>query len=734
MRKARSEIVSRNSQKNAKLNGKLNFVALVKQAAQAASAQDDENTSVEHHSKGGDLETVCLPIGAVPEAETQGRDQEAGKKAVNWNADDEDEYSPFDDGDPNGESKSPNTSKPIQIAEWSGDNGFELRNVWQSKELEVTPVATMLANFDMSDSGSDLEEENEEKIKNLESWRETVPSSINRCLKPFLINPNSRFKILWDFFGFLSVLYDCIMIPVSFFDYEIEEIGWINRIFWTVDLIVYPLTAYSLQDGKLQDQPLKIIRHSLQGQIFKNIPLVAIDWVNYLVGAKTAKLGKIAKAFRMTRLLRLWHLINTKELPESIRAIIEHYFSSAMGQTVFSIVKLLCVIVWINHVLACLWYYVASRDDGDDHNWVYLYGINQNDKQYIYVTALHWSITQFFCGAAPVGPTNFDERTFNVIVLFFSIMMSAFIISSLTTSMTRLSIVAAEEAQKFAALRDYLSQNNISARVALRVQRNARFALQELMRHTPEQNIDLLSLVSQPLRIELHFEVHMPALAQYPFFDMYRHDCPELLRSVCHEAVSQVALSQGDLVFSQGVDNVNHMYFLVAGKLAYVQADMYDDVVMGQRRTIVPEGAWACEAAFFTEWVHCGSMRAKAESQLKIVTIDLFLELAKKYKAFMSYPRGFGHRYMSFINKKKPTELSDLAYDDFDYREIAVAIHTKRGRKRSNVRVSDGKSIIPSASVHHLSSDHSDAADTNNRSAATIWHPRRLLATLRLPG
>ena len=69
-----------------------------------------------------------------------------------------------DGDDPNGESKSPNTSKQIKVAEWSGDNGFELRNVWQSKDLEVTPVATMLANFDMSDSGSELEEENEELL------------------------------------------------------------------------------------------------------------------------------------------------------------------------------------------------------------------------------------------------------------------------------------------------------------------------------------------------------------------------------------------------------------------------------------------------------------------------------------------------------------------------------------------------------------------------------------------
>lgn len=610
---------------------------------------------------------------------------------------------------------------------------FELRSIWQNTELEVTQVATMLVDFDMSDSGSENESTKEvQVVSTAPTWKDTVPASVNQTLKCCLIDPNSRGKIMYDFLAFILVLYDCIMIPVSFFDFEISEIGWITRIFWTIDLIVYPLTTYTLPDGKLQDQPLKVIKHSLRNQIFKNLPLVAIDWLTKIVdGIKTAKLGKIAKAFRMTRLLRLWHLINSKELPESVRATLEYYFSSEIGLTVLSILKLLAVIIWVNHVIACLWYYVATNDDEDiDRNWVYLFGLRESDSMvYVYLTALHWSVTQFFCGAPPVAPTNVNERLFNVCVLFFAIMMSAFIISSLTTSMTRLSIVAAEESQKFAALKDFLSQNNISPRVALRVQRNASYALQQLRKHTPEENIDLLGLVSQPLRIELHFEVHMPAITKHPFFDIYAHECPELVRQLCHEGITQLSLSSGDLLFTQGVDSGVHMYFIVGGKLAYTQADILDDIIVAQRRTLVGEGEWACEAVLWTDWAHCGSMRAKAECQLKLMTSDVFLALSKKFKAMMSYPRSYGYRFVNFINKKKPSELSDLAYDDFDAREIAFASRGKR--KRASVRA-DLSGVVPvNTSVNSGRNSSGTQAPADSHSFWSVSHGLSRLRGLR---
>lgn len=52
--------------------------------------------------------------------------------------------------------------------------------------------------------------------------------------------------------------------------------------------------------------------------------------------------------------------------------------------------------------------------------------------------------------------------------------------------MTRLSIARSKETTKLAALKEYLREHHITSRTALRVQRNAQYALQEQKRHTPD--------------------------------------------------------------------------------------------------------------------------------------------------------------------------------------------------------------------------------------------------------
>lgn len=77
-----------------------------------------------------------------------------------------------------------------------------------------------------------------------------------------------------------------------------------------------------------------------------------------------------------------------------------------------------------------------------------------------------------------------------------------------------------------------MREHHISSRTALRVQRNAQYALDEqkrrrrevvdlikkavIRRHTPEEDIELLVFLSEPLRVELRYEITMPSLRSEP--------------------------------------------------------------------------------------------------------------------------------------------------------------------------------------------------------------------------
>jgi len=50
--------------------------------------------------------------------------------------------------------------------------------------------------------------------------------------------------------------------------------------------------------------------------------------------------------------------------------------------------------------------------------------------------------------------------------------------------------------------------------------------LEEQKRSTPESDIELLALISQPLRVELHYEIYSRTLTAHPLFRRIDEDQP----------------------------------------------------------------------------------------------------------------------------------------------------------------------------------------------------------------
>merc|ERR1711972_582433 len=137
--------------------------------------------------------------------------------------------------------------------------------------------------------------------------------------------------------------------------------------------------------------------------------------------------------------------------------------------------------------------------------------------------------------------------------------------------MTRLQLVTAEQSTQFTALRQFLYVQNISKMLSMRIQRSAQKAVDEMKRNTPEQNIDLFKLVSEPLRVELHYEINAPPLQEHPFFRCYEHTYVMAMRQICHSCVVRKTLHHGDLLFSTGeTPDDPQMFFVLKGKMVYM--------------------------------------------------------------------------------------------------------------------------------------------------------------------
>jgi len=253
-----------------------------------------------------------------------------------------------------------------------------------------------------------------------------------------------------------------------------------------------------------------------------------------------------------------------------------------------------------------------------------------------------------------ITPKSVPERVFAILVFLIAFVGAAWFVSSLTSSMTQLNIIGSDVTRQLTTLRLYLRQSNISDKLALRVQRNAQHALAEQQRALPESAVGLLSIVSEPLRVEIETEMYAPILSWHPFFKMYIEAYPHIKRKVCRLAVSMVPVSVGDIVFSAGeMLPVPKMFIVCDGAVRY---DMFNgDTVQ------VNTGDWCAEPVLWTSWVHRGDLVGTGNCKLCVVDVNSFQSISLLFLHDTFDPREYAEQFVQELNALD--QPSDLRFD-----------------------------------------------------------------------
>merc|ERR1719329_512580 len=258
--------------------------------------------------------------------------------------------------------------------------------------------------------------------------------------------------------------------------------------------------------------------------------------------------------------------------------------------------------------------------------------------------------------------------------------------------MTQLYLMSSHQSQQLALLRKYLSQNKVSKRLAMRCTRNATHALQENQRYMSEDSVVLLAMVSEPLRVELHFELYQVELAVHPFFRRYVEECPQVTSKVCHMAMSYALISCGDVIFSIGESLLRPKMYFVGGRgdLAYTACN--------GRVSELSAGNWISEATLWTTWVHRGTLTAAADGRICCLDAKQFQDTAGQFEHIDFDPALYAHDFLERLNDlgdeasdlQMPTDEAEAFSEAFASQALGVcddptvsrgSAQSRRGRK-----------------------------------------------------
>lgn len=336
-------------------------------------------------------------------------------------------------------------------------------------------------------------------------------------------------------------------------------------------------------------------------------------------------------------------------MQEVIANIIERIQSDSMILTL-QVLKLFAFLTTCCHATACGWWGVGNSTDGT--NWISKYGYTDEDLGRQYLVSLHWSLCQFSGGLEELSPTSTLERFYTVLIWMISFISGLVMLSFLTSSLTQQYIIGGSGARQMATLKKYLNQNKIPKNLIKRLCRSAKHAISGDLQ---PDSVDLLHVVSEPLRIEMHFQMYSKMLNCHPFFADFLSEGYQVMRRVCHVCMSMLLLDNGDVLFRLGDEPTEaRMYFVFSGSFEY--KDKYGECHP------VTEKQWVSEPAVWMVWQHQGTLTATSDGKMAVLDAEQFQEVChqymKKTKGQGFNPKVYAAAYIKELNAKE--ELCDL--------------------------------------------------------------------------
>lgn len=467
----------------------------------------------------------------------------------------------------------------------------------------------------------------------------------------YVIAPNSRFRVVHELSSVLALAYDAVMTPliaawaVRGFAYEVMSM--LTLVFWTFDMLLNFFTGY-YANGEVVLQQRVIAGNYLRSWFTADLLINGVDLGTLAVDLYFQDHPEhVASYWRAAPLLmRASRLMKVSKLLRIV-VFFQRLHERAPGPVASRLAfmglgtKLASTLLWLNHVICCIWYFIGTREDMSDTGYTWLdISLRSGDMTYRevgpfyqYLTSLHWAFTQMTPGSMSVVPQNSLERFFNVWCLLVGLFVGALLISQLSARMVKMHVENQEQIVRMSKLHTYLKENAVAWTLRTRVQHQILERLQ-LQKRLTTQDVPLLDLLAPSLRRDLCFSSFAHLLMNHTLFHAWGVADRNLLEDLCYNAVELVILSKDDDLFTPQTP-ADKVFNVLKGTLRYEKTLLLshskptvdDDLACVD---IIEAGSWISEVSLWLEWSYSGTMTGVEQCELLALNVPATLELLQK--------------------------------------------------------------------------------------------------------
>ncbi|CAK8992578.1 unnamed protein product [Durusdinium trenchii] len=330
---------------------------------------------------------------------------------------------------------------------------------------------------------------------------------------------------------------------------------WTTRLFWTLDIFFSCFTGVVMADGSVEYNIKTILKRYAKTWLTMDLVIVLSDWSEVVFSSGGVAMLSFARTTRIIRIVRLLRLVRMQEIMANVTERIQ---SETLGPLV--------QVSNVSHFTGCLWFAIGNRTTSEK-TWVAEGGWLPRHLKWRMISAQSDDVNNlhhpFSGGMDEISPASPLERLFAVAVGGLIFVIALVMMGVFTSGLTQQYIIGGSGARQLATLKRYLKQNNVS-----------------------KESVELLHVISEPLKIELAFDMYSQVLMCHPFFLELLQESSPMLRPICHRAMSMLLLSGTDVIFNLGEEPQEpKMYIVINGTLEYT--DAYGEItVVGERKII----------------------------------------------------------------------------------------------------------------------------------------------------
>lgn len=341
-------------------------------------------------------------------------------------------------------------------------------------------------------------------------------------------------------------------------------------------------------------------------------------------GSAVYKTPQLLRLLRIVRFLRILRLLRVLKLRKLLMRLEDYIVSDRMNAMV-EFLKLMLIIIFIAHWIACFFWYVGSSElTNKGQSWILIAGIQDSAVEDKYLTSLYWAFTTMTTvGYGDVHPSTPNERLYGFFAMLVATGVFAYTVGNIGEMVTRLNLQATQYKEKMTYVNQFLIHKEIPKDIRIKVRNYLEYVWTSKKEIKIEEQ-EVMEILNENLRDKLTLYLNGRILKDIKVFEDFDLEfLSEITFIFC-----QVTYMIDDNIIIED-DPGGKIFFIVKGKVA---------ILHRKTRTYIKDlgkDDFFGEIGFFSEKARQATAKSRDFTNLLVLDHDSFEKKTEEFRKTM---------------------------------------------------------------------------------------------------